>query len=316
MSNLSLPLHASINIISKCNMNCIYCYAQPFNNEMIPLNKLIELVEYLHHGGVFIIIIGGGEPFLHPNIFDFLEYVTQHQISIALVTNGTLLDKPKMKQLANIMHNNSFLNIQISLDSIDEKINEITRGNTKDCIYNIDYLCSLGVDLQIASVINKFNMEKMEELINYFYPRVNRYHFMNIMPTPKALECFSHIIPNKKDLSEFWHKKIFDIKQRFGEDLQLSAVRDMEDKKKTKDYNESCYAEGCLAGTTFIDIDANLDVIPCNCARSFVIGNLKRNSLVEIWNSKEIKKIRNITIPLCYYYAGNQPHLHINIFED
>ena len=302
---VSYPLHVTIGLTSSCTLDCVYCYAQPFNGAMIPIDEAKGLIKSLYDKGVFIIKIGGGEPFLHPEIFQLLDFIAENRIPVAILSNGTQPTKDNLDRLSKLLLAHPFINYQISLDSVYPEENDVTRGQTNLVLDNISYLSEKGVPLQIATVISNQNIHSVEKLIEYFFPRVRKYHFMNIMPTPKALPGFKKLCPSPQDLEEFWSKRVRYFKKRFGAQLVLTAESHIQDEFQGGETAAvgSCCIPGCLAAATFIDIDANLDVLACNCANTFRLGNLRYNTLQEIWDSPVACRTRAIPIPLCQLYA-------------
>jgi MoaA/NifB/PqqE/SkfB family radical SAM enzyme len=67
----------------------------------------------------------GGEPTLHPELYDFLETVDRAGYSFQLMTNGTRIQKPSAQRLAKLSH---LTKVQVSLESADPKINDSIYG--------------------------------------------------------------------------------------------------------------------------------------------------------------------------------------------
>ena len=67
----------------------------------------------------------GGEPTLHPELYDFLETVDQKGYSFQLMTNGTRIQKESAQRLAKLSH---LTKVQVSLESADAKINDSIYG--------------------------------------------------------------------------------------------------------------------------------------------------------------------------------------------
>jgi len=57
------------------------------------------LVNGARHSAEHMMLIGLGEPFLDPKIFDRIEYCEKHNVSTLLSTNGTLLDESNSEKL-------------------------------------------------------------------------------------------------------------------------------------------------------------------------------------------------------------------------
>lgn len=87
---------ALIEIVHSCNLACPTCYADSprvhGNVDAVPLKQLQERIELViaRKGGIEILQLSGGEPTLHPEFFELLEWVQAHEkIDFVLVnTNG------------------------------------------------------------------------------------------------------------------------------------------------------------------------------------------------------------------------------------
>jgi radical SAM protein with 4Fe4S-binding SPASM domain len=95
---LSLELELS----RVCNLRCLYCYAgsgTPLPNEL-SLPELQGVVDQAADlGAKKIIILGGGEPLLYPDLLVLIAYIRARGIAVDLFTNGQTLDLMAAKQL-------------------------------------------------------------------------------------------------------------------------------------------------------------------------------------------------------------------------
>ncbi len=97
------PPFLYLSILNSCNLRCQGCWVDveaPRN--MIPLDELNRLVnDAREHGNSFFGVLGG-EPFMHPELFDFLA---QHpDCYFQIFTNGQLITEKaakKLRQLGN-----------------------------------------------------------------------------------------------------------------------------------------------------------------------------------------------------------------------
>jgi MoaA/NifB/PqqE/SkfB family radical SAM enzyme len=78
-----------------CNLNCDYCSVKRRTKHYrIELDVIVDYIEKLHSRGLkAVIITGGGEPTLYPQINELIEFLISKDLSIALITNGTLFDR-------------------------------------------------------------------------------------------------------------------------------------------------------------------------------------------------------------------------------
>jgi MoaA/NifB/PqqE/SkfB family radical SAM enzyme len=105
------PWTVQIDINNSCNNNCIGCWCHsPLLGELamdaetkkkfLPFDLLKRLIDNLDSLGVRdIYFTGGGEPFLHPNAVEIMEYVKKKNIRCDMSTNFTLIDEKKAEQL-------------------------------------------------------------------------------------------------------------------------------------------------------------------------------------------------------------------------
>ncbi|ADH85828.1 radical SAM/SPASM domain-containing protein [Desulfurivibrio alkaliphilus] len=108
---LSLELELSL----ACNIRCIYCYAGsglPLADELslAEIKQVIDQAAEL--GARKIIVLGGGEPLLYPEIFTVIDYIRGKGLQADIFTNGTLITpeiarRLQERQVAVVVKRNS-----------------------------------------------------------------------------------------------------------------------------------------------------------------------------------------------------------------
>lgn len=95
---LSLELELS----RACNLRCVYCYAssgKPLPDELT-LSEIFSVIDQaVSLGARKIVVLGGGEPLLYPEIFTVIDYIRAAGAQVDLFTNATLIDSRKAKAL-------------------------------------------------------------------------------------------------------------------------------------------------------------------------------------------------------------------------
>jgi len=86
------PLHIRLYPTNRCNANCEWCcYSERDRSLELDIGEIRKIIKYFRKLGTKAITFsGGGEPTLHPNIKDMLEYAKKKGIECGLVTNGLL----------------------------------------------------------------------------------------------------------------------------------------------------------------------------------------------------------------------------------
>ena len=115
-----------------CNLKCTHCFisCSPTNDThgMIQKERVFEMLEKAKEKGVKEYYFTGGEPFLHPDLFELIE-ATLRQGPLTILTNGILISENKAKRLAEIAGNSEYsLDLRISLDGMTAEENDEIRG--------------------------------------------------------------------------------------------------------------------------------------------------------------------------------------------
>src|SRR5438094_6320784 len=82
------PILAHIIPMRRCNLACAYCNEYDKVSEPVPLEVIERRIDRLASFGTSIITISGGEPMLHPNIYEIIRAIRKHGIIAGLISNG------------------------------------------------------------------------------------------------------------------------------------------------------------------------------------------------------------------------------------
>lgn len=95
-----------LNVTNRCNLSCGSCYikANPLNEGFMAFHTLQKIL-CQHRIIPLDVVLEGGEPFLHPQLFLFLEYIstTNNAKKAIISTNGTLIEEflDSLESIAN-----------------------------------------------------------------------------------------------------------------------------------------------------------------------------------------------------------------------
>jgi len=311
-SPLRAPFTVCMWITDYCNLACKYCYAMPFSGRRISTERTLELIDEMADIGVFNLTLAGGEPFLHPDILKIILHGTKRGIRVGVLSNGIALDQEVLTVLEKHTNRKNFM-LQISLDSVDPAINDRTRGQTDKVLENIERVTKTGIDLQMACVVHKLNVSSAHGMIDAFYPRVKRFHFLNIQRTERTLK-HPHLLLAEEDTEYFW-SHLSEHAKRFPPDLLLPSLRvQLRSKGQALGQAEFSMSEtpsfdcaSCSAGLTHLQIDSKLNVLGCDIAKDYTImGNVSERSFSEVYHSAEAHQVRNASYPACYRISNEE----------
>ena len=115
-----------------CNLRCTHCFisCSPDNHtlEFMSRDRIAAHLAEAEEMGVKEVYFTGGEPFLHPDIFEILED-SLAVAPTAVLTNGVLITERFAARLGEMAAASSYsLEIRVSLDAPDEATNDAIRG--------------------------------------------------------------------------------------------------------------------------------------------------------------------------------------------
>ncbi|MGQ9633931.1 MAG: radical SAM/SPASM domain-containing protein [Bryobacteraceae bacterium] len=124
-----LPVEYIVETTAKCNLYCPMCPRETLKQpkEDMPAEIFDRLVQETGRSAEHMMLIGLGEPFLDPLIFERIEYCARHDISTLLSTNGTLLDEKLSARLLStpIQH------VTLSFDGASKETFEFYRKGAR-----------------------------------------------------------------------------------------------------------------------------------------------------------------------------------------
>lgn len=118
----------SLNQDSKCDANCLGCFRYPERKAGLPnllgMPDYVRLLEeFQRFGGLAIEISGEGEPLLSQFTLPIIRLASQMGIWTTLITNGHLLTRPDVEELAELK-----VALVLSLHSLRPEVYEQDSG--------------------------------------------------------------------------------------------------------------------------------------------------------------------------------------------
>lgn len=180
------PTYIMFDITNTCNSKCIHCPHstilagkdfEPKYLSMVNFKKAIDecKVRNIH----FVRLTADGEPLLHPNLFEMIEYAVEAGVGpVGLTTNGSLLDARKTQKLIE----SGIFMVDISLDAIKkETYKKIRHGlSFEKTMKNVKYLIETNkkanspVRIMVSFVKQQANLGELKTFEKYWEPLVDR----------------------------------------------------------------------------------------------------------------------------------------------
>ncbi|MGN8531461.1 GTP 3',8-cyclase MoaA [Helicobacter pylori] len=180
-----------VSVTKQCNFRCQYCMpAMPLDffddEELLPLDNVLEFLKIAIDEGVKKIRITGGEPLLRKGLDEFIAKLHAYNKEVALVlsTNGFLL-----KKMAKGLKDAGLSRVNVSLDSL--KSDRVLKISQKDALKNalegIEESLKAGLNLKLNTVVMKgVNDDEILELLEYAKNRHIQIRYIEFMENTHA----------------------------------------------------------------------------------------------------------------------------------
>jgi MoaA/NifB/PqqE/SkfB family radical SAM enzyme len=135
-----------------CNLACDYCAVASSPKaaaRTVPAADFRTLVDEAVASGFTELYLTGGEPFLHPDVIDLLDYASA-QLPTVVMTNAMLLRGRRAAGLADLADRK--LTVQTSLDGATPATHDLHRGagSWQRTLDGIRHLIDLGLPPRVA----------------------------------------------------------------------------------------------------------------------------------------------------------------------
>lgn len=143
------------NITYGCNSNCVFCYSHNTWHNNRPHNEisLDEYFDYLVRHKVVNgdrVVVNGGEPLLHSEVQNLLDRLVEIECEVIVYTNGRLLSKLKMN---NIAENFRFIIPIHGYEELHDKITGI-KGSYAETIEGLNFITNSNCKVDIKIIMN------------------------------------------------------------------------------------------------------------------------------------------------------------------
>jgi MoaA/NifB/PqqE/SkfB family radical SAM enzyme len=302
----STPSTYYVIFSGKCNLACAFCTIYHQVEPILTREQMLAIVHQAKElsGSGFNISLSGGEPTIFKPLYEALETAQKLGVNFGFTTNALALTKANVQRILSY----DPFNINVSLESVDPKINEALRpaeNGTKRTLDAIDNLMAekervgARVSIIVKPTIMEQNYRGLPDLIRHFGKDT------------KVQINFQPYVGKEGD--PFWVQDLKDLRRVLDEilALQQEGYRVMGNAGTLQGFHEYLSDPPIEGGIRHLDLEGHKrncdiglrsmfiypsgDVFFCDFLKK-PIGNIKNNTLKEIYYGQTAGSQRKVMV--------------------
>lgn len=295
------------NLLRRCNLSCRHCYANSFDKEFdgeLKLDKCLDIISSIKKANSPAIILSGGEPLLHPHVFEIAEEVKRQGFYLALSSNGILLTKQVAKKLKEI----DFNYVGVSLDGIGA-VHDHIRGQAgafEKSLEGVRNGVEQGLKMGLRTTLTNTNFHQIEDMLNLCIEnKVEKFYLSHLNYGGRGNKKEDAHFKMTRDVMNLLFDKAYEYVKK-GIELEIvtgnndadSAFLLMWAKNKFPKENYEnlekilCHWGGNASGIGVANIDSQGDVHPDTFWPGVKLGSVKEDDFDHIWSQNFHDMIR------------------------
>jgi len=336
------PRTVHLEISSKCNLRCHYCYY--FDNDAVdytnlPTEQWLQFFVELGRLAVMNVSLAGGEPFLRPDLRELIEGIIQNKMRFCILSNGTLIDDQIAEYIAGTHRCNY---VQVSIDGASAKVHDSCRGKGSfvKAVSGIKTLQRHNVPVAVRVTLHHHNVHDIENIACFLLDElgISSFGTNSAGYIGACRKNAGEVLLTNEDRQIAMHD-LLNLSQKYPGRIAASAGplyeaeywRKMEAARLNRDPAFPNCGHLTACGCPFSEISVRADgiIIPCSMLAHMVLGRINQDSLQDVWlNNPELNQLRRRRkIPLneldfcrgcnyMQYCTGNCPGTAFNLTGD
>lgn len=160
-----LPTRVQFEITYRCNIHCVHCYTDPFNNAKdirreLAFDEILRIFDELREAGVLWMLLTGGEAVVHPRFKEIYREAKARGFIVSLFSNGTTITD----DMADFLASDPPFQLEVSChgatDATFDKITQIP-GSFQRFQKGIRRILARGLPLRIKTKAMKENQHEL-----------------------------------------------------------------------------------------------------------------------------------------------------------
>jgi radical SAM protein with 4Fe4S-binding SPASM domain len=299
------------NLTRACNLKCVHCYegAGTRAPDELDTNEAKLAVRKLAEAGVAYVAFSGGEPLMHPDLFEIIEEVRRNEMTFSIATNATLATPKTSKRLRD----SDCAFVQVSLDGATKETHDAFRGTRcfERTVTGIRNLVATGIQVGVATTVTKRNLAEVPLIID-MAEELGAMLFMNynFIPTGRGMAMKQEdLAPAEREKLLTWlagqiGKRKLNLLStacqysRICADAGRLSLTHFDTFGQYDEIAKSAqflgeFVGGCGTSRLYCALEPNGDIEPCVFI-PIILGNIIHDDFLDIWHNHPIlNAIRN-----------------------
>ncbi|WOJ88363.1 radical SAM protein [Methylocapsa polymorpha] len=308
---LSSPTELELCITRRCNQTCFHCNVSAVSlkkREKSDTDFWINLLDQAEEQRVLRVTLTGGEPFSRRDFTEILTHISRKPFATILLTNGTLISDDQIGLIRG-----GSITLSVSIDGVDGQQHDSFRrspGAFDATLRTLRRLNEAGIQFVISSVLHEGNVACATE----FLTLANKVGAARLVVVPISAVGRAKSLGSSGQfpLRERMSNAITSLRRAAMETPGLDviignpdpAVREL---VTIKDRHSGATAMSkrnpglCKAGVYSMAVDEDGSAYSCLRGlqeRIYPIGNLKSQTLAEVWSTLGWNEFRDTNKPM------------------
>ena len=274
-----------------CNLRCIHCGSdcRTHADDELSADEALKVARQIAEVHPRNVSLTGGEPLLRTDIYDVIKQLSSDGIEVALITNGTLVTP----STAAMLSKSGVSMVAVSIDGLDKKHDDVRgSGVWEKVTQTLKNLAENTVPIGVITTLMKTNIGDLEDIYNYLLEHnVVSWQLQVALPEGRFANC-RHLMPTAEDVKQiidYSLTKNLEGKMRIylADTIGYYTTAEVLSRMLATNSCKPVLFKGCNAGIRSVGILCNGDVVGCTSIRQpeYVEGNLRHQTLAEIWNN-------------------------------
>lgn len=271
-----IPTDLHLDLTDACTERCVHCYVPQNQHDFLPYETVEKVLREFRAMNGLTVHLTGGEAMLHPDFERICRLCVELNLNFIIFSNMTLCDAKRIAFLKEV--DPQFINVSLySMNAAEH--DAITRlpgswQKTMDAILACE---KAGVHCRIATPLLKENRDALPELRKFADA-----HRMHLVPAADIVAQADHGCGNLSHACS-------------PEELRRVLKRDHGLFHRSYDGKmPTCDAKVCDIGEGRLYLNAKGNYYPCDCMHEYVLGNVREQTLEEVWKGEKLNYLRSL----------------------